>query len=100
MSVKQRIIPPIIVIVGVVSFGTIGYTVIEGWAVFDSLYMTIITLTTVGYEEVHSLSRAGRYFTTILILSGVGSMFYALGVGAKVVIEGELRDILAGLKYT
>ncbi len=94
MTVKQRIIPPIIVIVGVVSFGTIGYTVIEGWAVFDSLYMTIITLTTVGYEEVHTLSRAGRYFTTILILLGVGSMFYALGVGSKVVIEGELRDIL------
>ncbi|MEN8264262.1 MAG: potassium channel protein [Nitrospirota bacterium] len=94
MTVKQQIIPPISVIVGVISIGTIGYSVIEGWTVFDALYMTIITLTTVGYEEVHALSRAGRYFTTILILSGVGSMLYALGVGAKVVIEGELRDIL------
>ena len=94
MTVRQRIIPPISVIVGVISFGTIGYAVIEGWTVFDSLYMTIITLTTVGYEEVHPLSRAGRYFTIILVLSGVGSMLYALGVGAKVVIEGEFRDIL------
>ncbi len=100
MTVRQRIIPPISIIVGVISFGTIGYSVVEGWSIFDSLYMTIITLTTVGYEEVHTLSRAGRYFTIILVLSGVGSMLYALGVGARVVIEGEIREILGRRQLT
>ena len=98
MTVRQRIIPPISIIVGVISFGTIGYSVVEGWGIFDSLYMTIITLTTVGHEKVHSLSRAGRYFTIILVLSGVGSMLYALGVGARLVIEGEIREILGRIK--
>ncbi len=68
--------------------------VIERWNILDAFYMTIITLTTVGYEEVHALSKTGRFFTTILILSGVGAMFYALGVGARILLEGEIRDIL------
>jgi len=94
VNFKQRIVISIIAIIGVIIFGTIGYTIIEEWDIFDSLYMTIITLTTVGYQEVHSLTRAGRVFTTILILTGVGVMFYALGVGARVILEGELREVL------
>lgn len=100
MTIKQRIIRPIIIIIGVISFGTIGYSIIERWNLFDSLYMTIITLTTVGYGEVHTLSKAGKFFTIILILSGVGSMLYALGSGAKTLIEGELREILGREKVS
>ena len=100
MTIKQRIIRPIIIIIGVISFGTIGYSIIERWNLFDSLYMTIITLTTVGYGEVHTLSKAGKFFTIILILSGVGSMLYALGSGAKTLIEGELREILGRKKVS
>lgn len=100
MDKKQRILPPVIAIIGVISFGTIGYSVIEGWNLFDSLYMTIITLTTVGYEEVHRLSKAGRIFTTVLILSGVGAMLYALGVAAKALLEGEIRDIFGRKKLS
>lgn len=94
MNVQKKLINPLIAIIGVISFGTIGYVVIEQWKFFDALYMTIITLTTVGYNEVHSLSRAGRTFSIVLILSGVGTMFYTFGVGAKIVLEGEIRDIL------
>ncbi|GAB4535262.1 MAG: potassium channel protein [Thermodesulfovibrionia bacterium] len=94
MTLRDRILTPIIAIIGVIIFGTIGYVIIEGWGIFDSLYMTIITLTTVGYQEVHALSRIGRVFTTLLILSGVGVMLYALSVGARVILEGEIRDIL------
>ena len=94
MNIKHKFIYPIVAIIGVISFGTIGYTVVEEWNIFDSLYMTIITLTTVGYEEVHALSKAGRIFSIILILVGVGTMLYALGVGAKIILEGEIRDIL------
>lgn len=98
MQLKHRIIHPIIVIILVVSFGTAGYSLIEKWTFLDSFYMTIITLTTVGFEEVHKLSDAGRIFTTVLILSGVGAMFYVLGVGAKGLLEGEIRNILGRRK--
>ena len=56
--------------------GTIGYVVIEGWGWWDAFYMTIITITTVGYGEVHPLSRAGEAFTVVIILAGVGTFFY------------------------
>ncbi len=94
MPIKRKLIYPVLIITGVITYGTIGYVVIERWNILDAFYMTIITLTTVGYEEVHALSKTGRFFTTILILSGVGAMFYALGVGARILLEGEIRDIL------
>lgn len=100
MSVKRKLINPVIAIIGVIVFGVLGYVVIENWNLFDALYMTIITLTTVGYHEVHELSQAGRTFSMVLILSGVGTMFYTFGVGAKVLLEGELRDILGRKKLT
>jgi len=77
----------------IISFGTLGYMIIERWDFFDSLYMTIITLTTVGYGEVHVLSRPGKLFTIVLIIGGVGTVFYALSTGAKIILEGELQEI-------
>ena len=91
---KSKLFYPILVITAVIAYGTIGYMLIEGWNVLDSLYMTVITLTTVGYEEVHVLSDTGRLFSIVLMISGIGAMFYALGVGARVLLEGELRYIL------
>lgn len=70
--------------------GTIGYRIIEGWSFFDSLYMTVITISTVGYGEVHQLSTAGRIFSIILILSGVGTAFYILTTLVSHILEGEL----------
>jgi len=93
-SLKKKFSIPIIVITGVITYGTIGYMIIEGWNFIDSLFMTIITLTTVGYGEIHEMDKAGRIFSIVLILSGVGAMFYALGVGARIVLEGEIREIL------
>ena len=100
MITKQQIILPVVLIIGVISFGTLGYSMLEGWSLFDSFYMTITTLTTVGYMEVHPLSNIGRLFTTFLILSGAGSMLYSLSVGARVVLEGEIRDILGRRKLS
>jgi voltage-gated potassium channel len=77
----------------VVSTGTIGYSTIEGWGFVDSLYMTITTLTTVGFGEVHPLSTAGRVFTTVLILSGVGGATYFFSTLISVVVDGELRHL-------
>jgi voltage-gated potassium channel len=97
---KQRIIFLAVLIVGVILFGTIGYMAVEGWDFFDSLYMTIITLTTVGYMEVHDLSKIGRGFTIILILTGVGTMLYVLSVGARILLEGELRELFGRRKLS
>ena len=74
----------------IIAGGTAGYVVIEGWNAWDAFYMTIITVTTVGYEEVHPLSRTGEVFTVALLLSGVGAALYTFTLLATVVVEGGL----------
>ncbi len=78
--------------------GSLGYVIIEGWSFFDGLYMTITTLTTVGYGEIRPLTTAGRAYTMVLILTGVGLMLSIIGALAKVVVEGELQDALGKRK--
>jgi voltage-gated potassium channel len=70
--------------------GTVGYVVIEKWSVWDAFYMTVITVTTVGYKEVHDLSRAGEAFTVVLLIAGVGAALYTFTLLATVVVEGGL----------
>src|SRR4030042_737687 len=73
----------------VIFAGTIGYRFIEGWPLVDSLYMTVTTISTVGYGEVHPLSTAGRIFSILLILGGVGAVFYILTTLVQHIVEGE-----------
>jgi voltage-gated potassium channel len=72
--------------------GTVGFVLIEGYSVFDAFYMTLITITTVGYEEVHHLSHAGRVFNSFLIFFGVSAIFIASGAMTQTIIELELTD--------
>jgi voltage-gated potassium channel len=74
----------------IVAGGTVGYVAIEGWGVWDAFYMTIITVTTVGYKEVHDLSRAGEALTVLVLISGVGAALYTFTLLATVVVEGGL----------
>lgn len=97
-ELKKRLITAFLLLSLIIAFGTLGYIVIEGWNFIDSLYMTIITLTTVGFREIHPLSNKGIIFTIILVISGVGTVFYALGTGAKLILEGELQDIFGRKK--
>ncbi|MFN8061278.1 MAG: NAD-binding protein [Vicinamibacterales bacterium] len=71
--------------------GTAGYMLIEGWDAWDAFYMSAISLTTVGYKEVHPLSRAGEVFTVFLLFTGVGLFFYAFALVGARVVEGGLQ---------
>ncbi len=77
-------------LVFIIAGGTVGYVAIEGWGAWDAFYMTIVTVTTVGYQEVHPLSRTGQAFTVVLLLSGVGAALYTFTLLATVVVEGGL----------
>ncbi len=74
--------------------GTLGYHLIEGWRFFDSLYMAVITLTTIGFGEVHPMSSAGRAFTMALALLGIFTMFFASTEILRTWASGELRTLL------
>jgi voltage-gated potassium channel len=82
----------VVLLVAVVAGGTAGYMLIEGWNVWDALYMTVTTVATVGYGEIHPLSPRGRLFTVVLILGGVGTAFYTVTLLATLVVEGGLHQ--------
>jgi voltage-gated potassium channel len=92
-ELRKRLILSVTLVLLIVCSGTVGYMAIEGWSVLDALYMTIITLTTVGYREVHPLSERGLVFTMIVLVGGVGTFFYVLTAAARTVVEGELQEV-------
>lgn len=83
-----------IALLAVLVGGTTGYMVIEGWGLLDSVYMTVVTMTTVGYDEVKPLSTVGRTFNLFVMVGGVGLMLYILTVTVQAVVEDE---VLKGL---
>jgi voltage-gated potassium channel len=74
--------------------GALGYRVFEGWPLIDSFYMAVITVTTVGFSEVHPLTPGGRFFTAVLALLGVGAITYSFGAITRYLIAGELGGLL------
>src|SRR5678816_1730719 len=79
------------------TMGTTGFAVIEHYPVFDAFYMTLITVSTVGYAEIHPLSHAGRIFNSFLIFFGVTVMFFAIGAMTQSMIEQlEKHFIICG----
>jgi voltage-gated potassium channel len=81
-------------ILAVLVIGTVGYNLIEGWSLLDGFYMTVITISTIGYREIHEMSNSGVVFTIFIIFIGVGTMGYALVAGTAMLIEGELKRLL------
>ena len=73
------------------AMGVIGYRLIEGFSPFDALYQTVLTVTTIGHQEVEPLNRDGRTFTIFLAIFGVGSALYLLSAAASILLEGDLR---------
>jgi voltage-gated potassium channel len=98
ISRRRSLANSIILLTCVLAVGTLGYHFFEGWPIFDSLYMTVITITTIGYGEVHRMTEAGRVFTVVLIFFSVGAVFYALNNAAQILIEGELKELFGRRK--
>ncbi len=74
-------------------FGTLGYMQFEGWDALDAFYMTVITLATIGYGEVHPLTTPGRIFTIILIFAGLGIFTVMVGSVSQAVLEGQFDKL-------
>lgn len=72
--------------------GTVGFTLVAHYPPFDAFYMTLTTLTTVGYQELHPLDQRARIFNSFLIFFGVTTMFFAIGLVTQTIIELELMD--------
>ena len=71
--------------------GVLGYMVFEGWSFTDALYMTVISVTTAGYKEVHPLDTTGQLWTMALLITGVGTLFYVAVSSVELVVEGAIR---------
>jgi voltage-gated potassium channel len=82
----------------VLSLGTAGYMLIEKWSLLDSLYMTVITITTVGYREMGPMSPPGMVFTIFVIFSGVGLIIYILSAVAQAMVEFQLGSVIGRRK--
>jgi voltage-gated potassium channel len=81
-----------LLMLGVLLLGTLGFAAIEGWSLWDAFYMTLTTVTTIGYREVHDLSPAGRAFNIVVIIVGVSTVLYTFSLLMALVVEGELHD--------
>lgn len=86
----RRMIISLFLLSGIISFGVIGYHKIENMSIIDSLYMTIITISTVGFGEVKPLSVEGRIITMIIIGTWITIGAYTIGNLFRVLVEGEL----------
>ncbi len=94
MNPLRRVLWGVYALAAIIVVGTGGYIVIEGWPLLDALYMTIITITTVGYAEVHPLSAGGRIFSIFLIIGGVSGALYTLTGIIGYIIEGRFGTTL------
>jgi voltage-gated potassium channel len=89
---EKKLILSLVLLVLTLLLGSSGYSLIEGWSFFDSVYMTVITLSTVGFQEIRPLSDIGKAFTIGLIFLGLGVVAYIVNNGMRAIFEGEFRE--------
>lgn len=90
-NIKRSLLRILGLLASVILFGTLSYHFLEGWDLFDCLYMTVITITTTGYREVGELSPYGRILSMFLMFVGVGVFLYSINAIIPLLIEGGLR---------
>lgn len=89
--VSKRLYFSLAILIGTLALGAFGYATIEKMSWFDALYMTIITISTVGFSEIHPLSPEGRVLTMVIIITSISVGAYSVGILVRMFIEGELR---------
>ena len=92
------IIKTLVVAFGIISYGVLGYMCIEDWPFFKSLYMTVISITTVGYSEIGDLSTPGRIHTIFLLLFALSLLAYFFSKFVTIMVEGRINTLLRGRK--
>ncbi len=93
MANFRKLFTVMVALAMVVVVGTLGFMLLEGMSALDALYMTVITLSTVGFSEVSPMHPLGRIFTMVLIVFGVSlGAFGATAIG-QIILEGQLRQI-------
>ena len=100
MITLRKILTLTAILLALLFFGSLGFVWLEGWNFFDALYMTVTTLSTVGYGEIHPLSKVGKLYNMALILAGMGVLAYIITSLARVVVEGEIKEALGKRKLT
>ncbi|MDP6356479.1 MAG: potassium channel protein [Planctomycetota bacterium] len=94
MPAYVRVVRGVVLLLVWMVVGTAGYSLIEGWSILDALYMTVITISTVGFMEVNPLTDAGRLFTIFLVVAGIGTALYTITRIGQILLEGELVEIM------
>jgi len=97
-SSKKGIILAFTIMLVIIVIGVGGYILIEGDNLLDSVYMTIITISTVGFGEIHELSKAGKIFTIFLVISGFGTYAYVVSIITTYFVEGQMKHIVRGFR--
>ena len=92
-TLTHQAITVLLMVIALILMGVTGYMYLEKWPFLDALYMTVITLATVGFKEVHTMNRAGEIFTMCLITSGVGVFTYGAATFSRLLVEGEFRMV-------
>ncbi|WP_456433631.1 potassium channel family protein [Thermosulfuriphilus sp.] len=90
----KKVIISILAAIGIITLGVVGYEIIEGWSLLDALYMTLITVTTVGYGEVHPLSEEGRIFTLVILFLGVALVLYVFSMVTEAIVSGQIQKAM------
>ncbi len=94
MTTRQRLLLALFLLTTVVLGGTLGFHVLEGWSWFDGFYMTLTTMTTIGYGEIHPLSHAGRIFNSFMIVGAVLAGAFVIATFSQTLLEFEFSKAL------
>ncbi len=102
LDIRQfsKVYIPLAFLLLTIIIGIVGFEIIEGFSFLDAFYMTIITVATVGFQEVHPLSEGGRIFTAFLIITSFGTFAYAVTAISKYVVDGEFNQYFKNKKVS